>query len=66
MLGKKKKQESTIARLNRAYLALEKSYKDLKKSNDKMMKREKMRYKFFTKMLKGVKVLKPHDRLASP
>lgn len=45
------------------------SYRDLKESHEKIVKREKKREKFFTKIWKGVKgtfkVLKPKEQLPS-
>ncbi|KAF3628034.1 hypothetical protein FXO38_28453 [Capsicum annuum] len=65
----KKKQEATVARLERAYSLLAKSHRDLKESYDNMKNTEKKRDKFFTKIWKRVKglwkVLKPYDRFTS-
>ncbi|KAF3653859.1 hypothetical protein FXO37_16758 [Capsicum annuum] len=64
-----KKKGATAARLERAYSALVGAHRDLRDVHEKMMKREKKRYKFFKKIWKGVKcifkVLKPNHRLTS-
>lgn len=56
--------------MERFYLDLDTSHRDLRESYKKMVKTEKKRDKFFNKLWKGVKgiikVLKPNDQLHSP
>ncbi|KAK6773809.1 hypothetical protein RDI58_029048 [Solanum bulbocastanum] len=61
------KQKYQLANLEKAYASLANSHGELSMSYGKMNKQEKSRYKFFTRMWKGVKglwkVLKENDPL---